>query len=274
MPTHPFDTAIALHAEADNRFSGHTSAAYANMIGPFGGVTAATLLNAICVHPARLGDPVALTVNYAGPVADGPFTLHAVPVRTNRSTQHWRVDLVQDEAIACTATAVFALRRETWSSPEIARPEVPDAPNVPVNAMPARVVWFKQYEMRFVQGGMPDFRNPPLVDDTTHHDTTSTLWVRDEPPRPLDFPALASICDVFIPRIFLRRQRPVPAGTVSITSYFHADAAQLAAQGSQPVLATACAQNFRNGFFDQSGTVWGSDGKLLASTHQVVYYKE
>ena len=107
------DVAIALHPEADNRFGGHTTAAYANMVGPFGGITAATLLEAICRHPARLGDPLAFTVNFAGPVADGPFQLPAVPVRTNRSTQHWRVELIQDDSVATTATAVFGVRRET-----------------------------------------------------------------------------------------------------------------------------------------------------------------
>jgi hypothetical protein len=36
------------------------------MAGPFGGVTAATLLRAIEVHPDCLGEPVAPTVNFAG----------------------------------------------------------------------------------------------------------------------------------------------------------------------------------------------------------------
>ncbi|MBL0151189.1 MAG: thioesterase family protein [Ideonella sp.] len=273
-PPHPFDTATALNADADNHFTGHTSPAYANMVGPFGGITAATLLGAICLHPARLGEPLALTVNYAGPVSDGAFRLHTVPVRTNRSTQHWRVDLEQGGAIAATATAVFAARRETWSATEIGFPEVAPAAEVPVNPMPARVAWFRQYEMRFIEGGMPDFRVAPPADDSTPYDTTSTLWVRDEPPRVLDFPALAAICDVFIPRIFLRRRRPTPAGTVSMTIYFHAGAAQLAAQGTQPVLGRARAQHFRAGYFDQTAEVWSTDRHLLATTQQVVYYKE
>jgi acyl-coenzyme A thioesterase PaaI-like protein len=272
--THPFDAAIALHPEADNRFGGHTSAAYANMVGPFGGITAATLLQAICLHPARLGDPLAFTVNFAGPVADGPFQLHAVPVRTNRSTQHWRVELIQDDSVATTATAVFGVRRETWSSTELARPAVPPAAEVPVKPSPGRVAWMAQYELRYHSGGLPDFRKLPAPDDSIRRDTTTAVWVRDEPPRPLDFVSLASICDVFVPRIYLRRARPVPAGTVSITTYFHADAAVLAAQGSEPVLGVARAQNFRNGFFDQSAEVWGAGDQLLASTHQIVYYKE
>ena len=276
---HPFDSAIALQPVAEHRFAGRTTADYGNMVGPFGGITAAVLLQAVCQHPRLLGEPVALTVNFAGPVADGPFELHAQPVRTNRSTQHWRVDLLQDGMVATSATAVTALRRQTWSATDLRCPEVPAAEDVPVQRMTRRVAWFEQYEMRFIEGGMPDFRPPSAGTDAAVcgdvlHPTTTTLWMRDEPPRALDFAALAALCDVFIPRIFLRRQRPTPAGTVSITTYFHADAAMLAAQGVQPVLGQARGQNFRNGYFDQTAEVWGSCGALLATSQQIVYYKE
>jgi hypothetical protein len=33
------------------------------------------------------------------------------------------------------------------------------------------------------------------------------------------------------------------------------------------------AQAFRNGFFDQTALLWSEGGHLLASSHQVVYYK-
>ena len=97
VPTlHPFDQAIALELQPDGHWLGHTSPAYANMVGPYGGITAAQMLNAVLLHPQRLGDPLALTVNYAAGVADGPFVLQARPARTNRSTQHWVIELLQD----------------------------------------------------------------------------------------------------------------------------------------------------------------------------------
>ena len=55
------------------RIEGHTSDAYWNMVGPFGGITAATALNAVLQHPALLGQPVALTVNYAAALAKGRY---------------------------------------------------------------------------------------------------------------------------------------------------------------------------------------------------------
>ena len=97
--------------------------------------------------------------------------------------------------------------------------------------------------------------------------------MRDEPPRPLDFASLAALSDVFFPRIWRRRATRVPAGTVSMTVYFHASAAQLRQTGTGYLLGQARAQAFRHGFFDQTAQLWNEAGQLLATTHQVVDYK-
>lgn len=267
---HELDQALALEPLAPGRFSGRTHPAWANMVGPYGGITAAQLLQAACLDARRLGEPLALTVNYAGPVADGGFEIEAEPVRTNRSTQHWQLLLRQQGQVCTTGSAVFALRRPTWTAPELHMPVVPPAEQVPVSHRAPAVTWPARYEMRFVEGEWPDYRAGPA----DHPESRSVLWVRDHPPRPLDAPALACLSDVFYPRIFRRRRRFTPAGTVSISTYFHAEAASLVAQGSRPVLAVAQGRRFAHGFFDQTAEVWSDDGHLLASSHQVVYFKE
>lgn len=86
MNQHPFDQALRLEAAGSDRpdtWLGASSPAYWNMVGPFGGTTQAILL-----HRSLLGEPIALTVNYASAMAEGPFSITATPVRTNRSTQH------------------------------------------------------------------------------------------------------------------------------------------------------------------------------------------
>ncbi|OLT43092.1 acyl-CoA thioesterase [Saccharomonospora sp. CUA-673] len=264
---HPFDDAITLTPSGDNTYTGETSPAYQNMVGPYGGITAATLLQAVQQHPERLGVPVSLTVNYAGPVADGKFTVTARPARTNRSTQHWSLELTQDDTVVTTATAVYAVRRETWAATETVMPEFPAPEDAALTPMPDFVQWAKNYEMRFLEGLLP------TVEGAESPDSTTTLWVRDSPARELDFPALASLCDVFYPRVFLRRGQAMPAGTITLTIYFHADAAALEAQGDRPVLARARSNRFGHGYFDQSAQLWGRDGALLATTHQLVYFK-
>lgn len=266
---HPFDIATRLNPQPDGSFRGRTQPAYANMVGPFGGVTAACLLQAPMQHPKRIGDPVALTVNFAAPVADGEFDITARALRTNRSTQHWAIELTQSGEVAASATAVFALRRETWSAPEAVPPrELPGPETLARAPLIGRPAWTQCYDMRFVRGDMPD-----VFDGQHQADSISELWVRDEPPRPLDFVALASVCDSFFPRVFVRRRQVAPIGTVSLTTYFHADAARLAAQGEQHLLGVARALSFRDGFFDQSAEIWSAAGELLASSHQLVYYR-
>ena len=90
----------------------------------------------------------------------------------------------------------------------------------------------------------------------------------------MDFLSLASICDSFFPRIFLRKQKPVPSGTISLTTYFHANTEMLDTQGKRPVLAVARASHFGLGFHDQSAEIWSDNGALLATSHQIVYFKK
>ena len=266
---HPFDKAVALTQQSEHVWLGHTSADYANMIGPFGGITAAQALQAVLLHPQLLGEPVSLTVNFCTAVTDGPFTVTAQPVRTNRSTQHWRIDIQQIDGIVLTATVVTAVRRDTWSADDILAPQVLPPEKVMQPDAQGRVAWFNRYEWRFLEGAIP------TVWDAKDHGTSRTqLWVRDSPPRALDFAALTALSDVFFPRIWRRRAKFVPIGTVSMTVYFHASTAHLQTTGSGYLLGQAQAQAFRHGYFDQTAQLWNERGELLVTTHQVVYYKE
>src|SRR6202034_3024652 len=106
-----FDDATRVTA-GDSRWQGQISQDYWAFVGPFGGVTAATMLRALIDHPQRSGDPLALTVNFCALIAEGAFDLDLRLVKANRSTQHWAVELTQDGAEVTTlATAVFAERR-------------------------------------------------------------------------------------------------------------------------------------------------------------------
>ncbi|HEY8357979.1 MAG TPA: acyl-CoA thioesterase domain-containing protein, partial [Ramlibacter sp.] len=143
---HPFDSAIALAPQGDGLFQGQTSPAYANMIGPYGGITAAQVLNAVLRHPDRLGDPLAITVNYAAAVADGAFLVRPRAARTNRTTQHWVVEMLQDDQVVVTATVVTATRRATWGGQEAKMPDVP-GPLAVARTPRHGVEWLHRYEM-------------------------------------------------------------------------------------------------------------------------------
>ncbi len=168
--------------------------------------------------------------------------------------------------VKTTATAIFAIRRESWADTEAHPPSAP-APEQMSAVDPGLVRWTGLYDTRYVEGAMPGKGGDPSPSSTT------TLWVRDRARRPVDYAALAALCDIFYPRVFLRHGGFLPSGTISLTTYFHADQQQLEAVGDDFVLATAHANRFANGYFDQSAQVWTRAGTLLATTHQIVYFK-
>lgn len=268
---HPFDQAVSLVRNSDT-YTGRTSDLYENMVGPYGGALAAVLLNSVMIHPESLGDPLALTVNYAAPVKKGEFQIKSVPVRTNRSTQHWYISLSQDEATAVTATAVTAKRRKTWSSQEKNMPEVKHFSEVPPVSVKNLPVWFSQYDTRPVKGSIP-----PLFEIKGEQPFTSahsTQWIRDNPARKIDFLSLTAFADSPAPSVYVRRNKFVPAGTVSFTVYFHATKEELGLSGENFVLVDVKSSRIHNSYCDQSGEVWSENNVLLASTSQVIYFKE
>lgn len=275
MTKHIFDQAIALEADPDSPdiWLGKTSPGYWNMVGPYGGISAAILTQAMLLHPALLGEPVALTVNYPSGVAPGPYRVTASPVRTNRSTQHWILSLTQRDAagvdvVAITATAMTALPRDTWHMNDAPIPDVPLAGVTPRVAPLGAIEWFNRYDMRYLKGDVPQHW------DGSGTDSLTRLWVRDDQPRALDFASLTAMSDVFYPRVWLRRATRVAAGTVSMTIYFHASKQQLVQTGTGYLLAQAQAQVFRHGFADQTAQLWNESGMLLVTSHQLVYFKE
>jgi hypothetical protein len=274
MSQHPFDRSLALKSVAPGREAGQTSPDYWNMIGPFGGWTAATVLQAVMKHPQRLGVPLSITVNYAAALSKGEFEVQLHPARTNRSTQHWTAAIVQKDeqgepSIVVTATIITAVRRETWSMSDLPMPVVPAPLSVAPVDQGRALAWLERYELRPIAGGLPKAWDGKLQDHSL-----SQLWLRDVPHRLLDYCSVLALSDVFFPRVWLRRAQLVPAGTVSLTTYFHAGEAEFAGSPQGFVLGQARAQEFRNGFFDQSSQLWNEAGTLLCTSHQIVYYKE
>jgi hypothetical protein len=269
---HPFDLATALDGAAPDAVrTGRTSDPYWTFISPFGGVSAAIALRAVLEHPDRDGDPLALTVNFCAPIARGEFAVRTRRVRANRSSQHWQVEFTQGEGLepVLTASIVTAARRQTWSHRVSAPPPLPPWESLPVFPSRDSLPWVAQYEFRFAEGTMALSETIPEPPRSAR----SVLWLRDAEPRPLDYLSLAAMSDAFFGRIFQVIGRLPPFGTISMTTYFHAAADELAVHGTAPLAAIADARVFHRSFCDQTGELYGAGEQLLASTSQVAYYK-
>lgn len=270
METHPLDEALCLDRLEEGQWRGTHAPAYGNMAGPFGGWTAAVLLNAIMLDERRLADPIALTINYCAAIASTPFVIETKLQRGGRTTQHWSLELKQEGAVAATASVVCGLRKPVWSHQPTKAPEAPKREGLPLSSTAKRPEWTKRYDMRFATGSLADY---PRADGQIRN-ARSLVWLKDEPPRRLDFPALAALSDAFFVRIMIARGTWQPMATVTLTTYFHVSSEELQALGAAPLLGEADAATFRQGFADQSCSLWSEDGRLVANGVQATWYKE
>lgn len=267
---HPFDRATRTTL-IDGRLRGIASEDYWAFVGPFGGATGATLLRAMQEHPDRAGDPLTVTVNFCAPLALEEFDVHVRLLRANRSSQHWMAELTQgDNGVVAFATAVFATRRESWSHQLTPMPIAPPPDRIAPLPNAGIANWTQQYQFRFVDG-TPDYNGETRREKPAS--AFSRMWLSDTTPRAVDFLSLLSMSDTFFARIFHVLGVIVPIGTVSLTTAFHADAADLATENTTTVLGVADANIFHKNYSDQTGQLWSPNGRLLATTTQTCYFK-
>lgn len=267
---HPFDELLSMQLLESGDFAAKTHDGYMNMVGPFGGATAAQLLTAVMNVDGRIGTPVTITVNFLAPVLAGGFRLRVRKTRQNRSSQHWYVEMLQGEEdeVRSNATVITAERRNTWHATDVSPPrELTEIPAT-LGSLSTNMEWVSRFQFAYVDGGPLDANavQPGLSSRTA-------VWVRDACGRHLDYPGLLAATDTFFPRIQLMRTDWTPVGTVSMTTYFHCSPAELAGVEGSPLFGIAQGQVFSTNYFDQTSQVWSKWGQCLATAHQVVYYK-
>jgi acyl-CoA thioesterase len=267
---HPFDTAIAVTFDR-SLWRAHTSDAYWAFIGPFGGVTGATVLNALLQEPERRGSPTAITLNFTAPLRRGPYEIRTRMIRSGRSTQHWQAEVMQagESTPHLSALAVFADRPAGWSHLSASPPNLPPRTALAAYAAPRTIAWTRQYEFWFAEGEPAPEQG--LLDPLGS--SASTLWIDDKPPRALDHLNLLARSDAFFGRVFHVRGDRIPFGTVTMTTYFFADEEELSVMTDRSTACRVDARCFHRSFQDQSGELWSHDGQLLAVTHQFAYFR-
>jgi len=104
-------------------------------------------------------------------------------------------------------------------------------------------------------------------------DTRGCLWVRDASGRPLDHLQLAYVADQYAPRSFYWGDGMRPSATITLSVYFLATAAELAAVGTDYVLNEATGTRGAHSTSGQQARLWSRDGVLLATTEQLCWYR-
>jgi acyl-CoA thioesterase len=267
---HVFDQAMALERIERNErgqvFVGQALPAFTNLIGPFGGWSAGILGQAMLMSAGEGMELVSITTDFLAGVPEGAVRIETNCDRAGRNTEFWSAKLLgQDGSVLGTrASGVLSRRRDTaeWTAqtaPESPEPEACPRLNLPME-------WARTLEIRLAH-------NRPFRSEGHTGDMKSTAWVRIDPLRQLDVTAMVALADTPTPRLFFEIDQPETISTVSMTVYVHATAEDFAAAGNDYLLLETDGARGHRGFYDQHARIWSRDGRMLATTQQIVWYK-
>ncbi len=262
--TFALDTSLCLDQIETDVFEGRTDETYWNMIGPYGGWIATVLLKAVLIDAADGFEPVAVTVDFVKAPPEGRIVVRRWCDRVGRTTAFWRVALETEDGKLCArALVTLAPHRDTLEFIDHNMPDVPEAGSVErFNASLLPIRWARVYDTRIIKGRMGE----------NNADTHSLVWIRDADGRPLDHLSLMAIADSPFPRLFMVTGRPSNISTITMTTYMHASSAELEENGNEPILVDARGERAGGGFYDQHAKFFASNGRLLATSHQMVWY--
>lgn len=262
--TFALDETLRLERREADVFVGRTDQTYWNLIGPYGGWIATIMLKAVLPDAPTGFEPLIVTVDFMKAPKEGAIVIRRWCDRAGRTASFWRVTLEMPDGTLCArAQITLAPHRETHEFSGHQIPDVPDAPDVePFDASLLPVKWAGRYDTRIVKGQF----------GTQSADTHSIVWIRDADGRPLDHLSLTAIADSPLPRLFLATGRVSNISTISMTTYVHAASAELDAIASEPILVDCHCKRAGGGFYDQHSKFYSPQGRLIATSHQMVWY--
>jgi acyl-CoA thioesterase len=253
-------------AAEDARFSAEVSGDWRAGRGPHGGYLAAMLLRALSETVADpLRAPRSLTIHYARAPQPGPVTIVVTLEREGRSLSTLSARMEQGDALVALALAAFSV---AWDAPHVAELPMPDVAAQDAERKPG-VPLFK---------GAPPFTRHLIVQPRigavpfAGSDASMEIgsWLGLAEPRAIDALSLAFFSDALFSPPFIRLREPSTTPTIDLTIHFRTPMPRVA----EPDPEELCFARFRSGliqdgFFEEDGVIWASDGAVLAQSRQL-----
>jgi acyl-CoA thioesterase len=251
-----FDDDIALEPSSDGTFTGTISDQWTAPRGPHGGYVTAMLLHAMEVavgDPAR--QPRSLSVHFLRPPELGPVSARPVVERAGRALTTATARLEQDGKPVALGVGAFS---PAWQAPDLGDRPLPAGvapPGETAEPFPGAPPFAQRLALQ------PRFGDAPFSGSAKRE---VGGWIDLREPRPLDGPALCVLADGWYPVIWTRLTEFMPAPTIDLTIHFRAP---LPVAG--PLLARFRTNLARDGFFEEDGELWATDGTLVAQSRQL-----
>lgn len=258
---------IALSAVGPGRWTTHAAPAWRNPGGAlWGGYALGLCVRALEAEPDATGEALSMTLTYAAGLPSGELDVRTRRLRQGGSIGVWEVEIRGQgaEDVGVHGMITLARRPPTPAFAFADPPQTPPPEELPTPPLPAGMEHFgaSAFERRTLDGFPPK----------SGGDSRSLAWVR--PRRGVwDKALMAMVTDNSPPRAMYALDR-VMTTTLSLTVYLHANADELAALGDQFILIECEGRVGGGGASDERSSYWSRDGRLLATSEQLAWYRQ
>ncbi len=260
---------MPLEAKGPGRWSTFAGEHWANPGGGlWGGYAIGLAIKVLEGERAAKGEALSLTVTYAAALPFGPIDVRTRRLRQGGSIGVWEVELCKggSEEVGVHAIVTMAVRPETPPFAFARMPEAPAPESLPSMEMPGAPQRYGAlaFERRMVEGF------PPQAGSSGR----SLMWVRARHSA-FDRALLGMATDNSPPRVmYALGPGRAMSTTLTLTAYLHATNADLAQVGNDYILVEYDGRVGNAGSSDEHSRYWRRDGKLLATSEQLAWYRE
>jgi hypothetical protein len=234
--------------------------------GLWGGYAIGLAIRVLEAEPEAAGEALSLTLTYAAGLPSGALDIRTRRLRQGGSIGVWEVEMLPagSDQVGVHAIVTLARRPDTPSFAFATMPAAPDPQSLPSPDIAGLSMHYgaSAFERRTLEGFPPQ----------PGGDSRSLAWVRSRR-GPMDKALLGMITDNSAPRAMYALGTSVMTTTLSLTAYLHATAEELAAVGDDFVLVECEGRVGGGGASDERSSYWRRDGKLLATSEQLAWYR-
>ncbi|MDP2011825.1 MAG: thioesterase family protein [Phenylobacterium sp.] len=234
--------------------------------GLWGGYAIGLFIRVLEAEPEAVGEALSLTLTYAAALPSGQVDIRTRRLRQGGSIGVWEVELLGagSDQVAVHGMVTMARRPETPPFAFAVMPEAPTPESLPSPDHPGTPLHYGA--LAFERRGQDIF--PPQVSG----DSRSLVWVRSRR-GPWDKALLGMVTDNSAPRAMYALGRTINNTTLSLTVYLHATVEELAKVGDDFILIECEGRVGGGGASDERSSYWSRDGKLLATSEQLTWYR-
>ncbi|MBG01944.1 MAG: hypothetical protein CL470_06710 [Acidimicrobiaceae bacterium] len=262
-----FNDDIALKKLDTGKYHLNIHDKYWIVAGPNGGYLAALLANAGDLHVNSPDRQLrSLTTHFLAPPKVGEATITVSTERSGRLVDFLRLELRQNSKTILLGTGVWGLSGDSPDTPRLTMPDVPGPLECsPINRLTEQSTRLhEQWEIRSAHSN-----GTAKSIEELGPEPDLLWWIRPVQLTTPNAPLVVAISDALPPPIFVTSAgfRFVP--TIDLTVHLRADLKTMEWRTDSWVLARFVTRHIANGFLEEDGQMWLSDGTLIGMSRQL-----